>query len=85
MSNHKDVVSHGAEKRPPRRPKVNWIEILDQFFNQTRIRYLGLGVLLAWVYCTWFSNGVFPQDIAGISDAVSSDLVGKTLRVSLLG
>lgn len=84
MSNHKDVVSHGAEKRPPRRPKVNWIEILDQFFNQTRIRYLGLGVLLAWVYCTWFSNGVFPQDIAGISDAVSSDLVGKTLRVSLL-
>lgn len=35
------------------------IDRLDSFFVQLHFRYLGLGALLAWVYCTWFANGIF--------------------------
>ena len=34
------------------------IDRLDSFFGQLHFRYLGLGALLAWVYCTWFANGI---------------------------
>ena len=52
-----------------------WVQSLDQFFRQARLRYLGLGLLIAWVYGSWFSDGIFlpgsPQSAA-------------TLQVSLL-
>ena len=35
------------------------VDRLDSFFGQLHLRYLGLGALLAWVYCTWFANGIF--------------------------
>ena len=35
------------------------IDRLDSFFGRLHFRYLGLGALLAWVYCTWFANGIF--------------------------
>lgn len=35
------------------------IDRLDSFFGQLHFRYLGLGALLAWVYCTWFANATF--------------------------
>ena len=35
------------------------IDGLDSFFGRLHFRYLGLGALLAWVYCTWFANGIF--------------------------
>ena len=35
------------------------IDRLDSFFGRLHFRYLGLGALLAWVYCAWFANGVF--------------------------
>ena len=52
----------------------SWIKALDSFFEQSRIRYLGLGLLLAWVYCTWFSGGIYPT---------GSELASITLRDSL--
>lgn len=53
----------------------NWIQSLDSFFQKTRLRYLGLGLLLAWVYSTWFSDGIFdPEGELGVS----------SLRVSIL-
>lgn len=53
-----------------------WVRWLDAFFERIRFRYLGLGLLVAWVYCSWFSEGIFP---ANEGDAASS-----TLRASLL-
>lgn len=51
-----------------------WVQSLDLFFRQARLRYLGLGLLIAWVYGSWFSNGIFaPESARGID----------TLRVSL--
>lgn len=38
------------------------VDKLDSFFGQIHLRYLGLGALLAWVYCTWFANGIFGVD-----------------------
>lgn len=35
------------------------IDRLDSFFGRLHFRYLGPGALLAWVYCTWFANGIF--------------------------
>lgn len=52
----------------------NWVRSLDQFLRQTEIRYLGLGLLLAWVYGSWFSNGIFPA---------GSPQMELTLRASL--
>lgn len=53
------------------------IDAVDQFFSQTKIRYLGLGVMLAWVYCTWFSDGIF--------DAAHRAVAIQTLNYSLVG
>lgn len=53
-----------------------WVRSLDAFFERVRFRYLGLGLLVAWVYCSWFSKGIFP--------ASESDMASSTLRVSLL-
>lgn len=51
-----------------------WVQSLDSFFRQARLRYLGLGLLIAWVYGSWFSNGIFAPDSARGVD---------TLRISL--
>ena len=53
-----------------------WVKTLDDFLERTKTRYLGLGLLIAWVYCSWFSGSIFGpgNDAAAIS----------TLRVSLL-
>ena len=53
-----------------------WIASLDRAVDRVKVRYMGLGLLLAWVYCTWFSDAVF-------SGANSGD-AGSTLRSSLL-
>lgn len=53
---------------------LNWVQSLDGFLKQARIRYLGLGLLLAWVYASWFSDGIFAPN--------SAESV-ETLRVSL--
>jgi len=53
------------------------IDAIDRYFNQTKIRYLGLGVMLAWVYCTWFSDGIF--------DASQRAVAVQTLNYSLVG
>ena len=53
-----------------------WVRTLDDFLERTKARYLGLGLLIAWVYCSWFSGSIFG---AGNEDAAIS-----TLRVSLL-
>lgn len=51
-----------------------WVQSLDSFFKQGKLRFLGLGFLLAWVYGSWFSDGIFPP---GSSQAID------TLRISL--
>lgn len=53
-----------------------WIASLDRVLERVKVRYMGLGLLLAWVYCTWFSDAVFGE--ANPGDA------GSTLRFSLL-
>lgn len=57
------------------RVMFSWVRSLDAFFERVRFRYLGLGLLVAWVYCSWFSKGIFP---VGDGDAAL-----LTLRVSL--
>lgn len=39
-----------------------WVQSLDVFFGRARTRFLGLGLMLAWVYGSWFSGGIFPSD-----------------------
>lgn len=39
-----------------------WVQSLDMFFGRARTRFLGLGLMLAWVYGSWFSGGIFPSD-----------------------
>ena len=53
-----------------------WVRSLDSFLERARIRYFGLGLLLAWVYCSWFSHGIFSAD--------NSVAAFTTLRTSLL-
>lgn len=38
------------EKLKGRRAVFAWVQSLDSFFRQARLRYLGLGLLIAWVY-----------------------------------
>lgn len=33
-----------------------WIQALDGALHKISIRYLGMGLLIAWVYCTWFAG-----------------------------
>ena len=40
----------------------SWVASLDAFLKQGRLRYLGLGLTIAWVYCTWFSPAFFPAE-----------------------
>lgn len=54
----------------------NYIQSLDLYFQKARLRFLGLGLLLAWVYSTWFSDAIFPL---GHESGIES------LRISLLG
>lgn len=58
-----------------------WISAIDRYFNQTKIRYMGLGVMLAWVYCTWFSDGIFApseheQAISTLMVSLSFSVIG---------
>ncbi len=53
-----------------------WVTSLDSFFTKVKIRYLGLGLLLAWVYCSWFSGSIFGPE--------SEVTALETLRTSLL-
>ena len=57
-------------------PRVNLNETMSGFFHRTQSRYWGLGVMIAWVYCTWFSDGIFAPDAA--------DAAHETLLISLL-
>lgn len=58
------------------------VDAIDQYFNQTKIRYLGLGVLLAWVYCTWFSDGIFSASQRAVAvTTLNYSLVGSVVSL----
>lgn len=57
------------------------IQRLDSFFQRVRVRHLGLGLLVAWVYCSWFSSAFF--DAADVG--VASDTLKASLLFSALG
>ena len=52
-----------------------WVQSLDSFFRQARLRYLGLGLLIAWVYGSWFSDGIFAPSSARGTDSLNVSLV----------
>ena len=58
----------------------SWVKALDAFFERSKIRYLGLGLLLAWVYCTWFSVGIFPA-----GDEAAHTTLRDSLAFSAIG
>ena len=58
----------------------SWVKALDAFFERSKVRYLGLGLLLAWVYCTWFSDGIFPT-----GDATAFSTLRDSLAFSAIG
>ena len=58
-----------------RRTVFGWVQSLDAFFRQARLRYLGLGLLIAWVYGSWFSDGLFAFGSARGTDSLNVSLV----------
>lgn len=52
-----------------------WVQSLDAFFRQARLRYLGLGLLIAWVYGSWFSDGLFAPGSARGADSLNVSLI----------
>ena len=61
-------------------PVYRWIQSLDSILKRGSIRFLGLGLLLAWVYCTWFSDGIFEP-----FSSESADTLRLSLAASALG
>lgn len=57
-----------------------WVQSLDAFFRQARLRYLGLGLLIAWVYGSWFSSGIFAP-----GDRLAVDTLHMSLVFSAVG
>lgn len=58
-----------------RRTVYGWVQSLDVFFRQARLRYLGLGLLIAWVYGSWFSDGIFAPGSAQGTNSLNVSLV----------
>ncbi len=52
-----------------------WIQSLDASLRKINIRYLGIGLLIAWVYCTWCSG----------NQAIASETLIASLICSALG
>ena len=61
-----------------------WVQSLDSFFRQARLRYLGLGLLIAWVYGSWFSNGIFTPDSARGVDTLRISLAASAVGLLVL-
>lgn len=61
-----------------------WVQSLDSFFRQARLRYLGLGLLIAWVYGSWFSNGIFAPDSARGVDTLRISLAASAVGLLVL-
>lgn len=61
-----------------------WVQSLDSFFRQARLRYLGLGLLIAWVYGSWFSDGIFAPGSARGTDSLNVSLVLSALGLLFL-
>lgn len=61
-----------------------WVQSLDSFFRQARLRYLGLGLLIAWVYGSWFSDGIFAPDSARGVDTLRISLAASAVGLLVL-
>ena len=61
-----------------------WVRSLDFFFNKAKLRYLGLGLLLAWVYCTWFSHGIFLPGDGRLHETLHLSLLASAVGLLLL-
>lgn len=62
----------------------NGIAALDQLLKTVKVRYLGLGLMLAWVYCSWFANSVFPAECVSVRNhTLAASILFSTC--SLLG
>lgn len=72
------------EKLKGRRAVFAWVQSLDSFFRQARLRYLGLGLLIAWVYGSWFSNGIFTPDSARGVDTLRISLAASAVGLLVL-
>lgn len=56
-----------------------WVQALDAFFRQARLRYLGLGLLIAWVYGSWFSAGIFPDGSPRGPESLYASLIASAV------
>ncbi len=61
-----------------------WVQSLDSLLKRGNLRLLGLGLLLAWVYCTWFSNGIFEPFSSRSADTLRLSLVASAIGLIAL-
>lgn len=59
-----------------------WIQALDGALHKISIRYLGMGLLIAWVYCTWFAGNdeTISQTLSASVIFSAAGLLALTLR-----